>query len=212
MAPDHTLVLRFALINIAALGLLGAAYLQNWLVGFTEATTWVMSLVISGVFVWGLAVCGFRIWSMSRSLRLLRAGTPPDGTDASRLLARLARSNGEDRALQAGMVRMEFANHVSAVRAISNSLVFLGLIGTVIGFIIGLSGIDAAATTDVDKVAPMITQLINGMSVALYTTLLGAVLSIWLNVNVRILTDGAVWLLSRLVEVCGEPTPDADKA
>ena len=79
-------------------------------------------------------------------------------------------------------------------------LIFLGLIGTVIGFIIGLSGIDAAATTNVDKIAPMITELINGMSVALYTTLLGAVLNIWLNVNLRILTDGSVRLLALLVE------------
>jgi hypothetical protein len=49
----------------------------------------------------------------------------------------------------------------------------------------------------------MITQLINGMSVALYTTLLGAVLNIWLNVNIRLLTTGAVQQLALMTELEG---------
>jgi biopolymer transport protein ExbB/TolQ len=110
------------------------------------------------------------------------------------------------------MARMEYANQIGSVRFLANALVFLGLIGTVIGFIIGLSGIDAAATSDVDKIAPMITELINGMSVALYTTLLGAVLNIWLNVNLRILSDGAVRLLRLLLESATQTREAGDGA
>ena len=80
-------------------------------------------------------------------------------------------------------------------------LVFLGLIGTVIGFIIALSGVDPAAATEVENVAAMISTLINGMSVAMYTTLIGSVLYIWLIINYRILVTGTVDLIATIMEL-----------
>ncbi len=200
MTPNHTLLLRFALVNIVALGLVGAAWMQGWLDGFGERRTWIISLAIFAVFVWGLVLTGFRLLHMNRALLSVAADEQGRGTPYSATFDRLHAVSSDERALATNMARMEMGNQIGAIRYIANSLVFLGLIGTVIGFIIGLSGIDAAATTNVDKIAPMITELINGMSVALYTTLLGAVLNIWLNVNLRILTDGSVRLLALLVE------------
>jgi hypothetical protein len=46
----------------------------------------------------------------------------------------------------------------------------------------------------------MVATLIKGMSVALYTTLLGAVLNVWLNINHRILSTGTVNLVSYIVQ------------
>ena len=85
------------------------------------------------------------------------------------------------------------------VRHIANSLVLLGLIGTVIGFVIALSGVDPCAVGDVRNITPMVTNLLQGMSVALYTTLVGAVLNLWLTVNYHILAGGAVKLLTGVV-------------
>jgi biopolymer transport protein ExbB/TolQ len=79
--------------------------------------------------------------------------------------------------------------------------VFLGLLGTVIGFIMALSGVDAQAAGDVDAIGPMVTMLIDGMSVALYTTLVGAVLNIWLMINYRLLESGTVTLLTAVVDL-----------
>ena len=199
MNRHHPLLLRYALVNIVALGLTWAAYIQGWLEGFWEPRTWIMALAIAAVFLWGLGLAGYRIFRVSRALDALarREGVP---ADIAHRLARLERADPRERPLEMDMARMEYANQIGSVRFLANALVFLGLIGTVIGFIIGLSGIDAAATSDVYKIAPMITELINGMSVALYTTLLGAVLNIWLNVNLRILSDGAVRLLRTLLE------------
>lgn len=200
LTPNHTLLLRFALVNIVALGLIGAAWMQGWLDGFGEKRTWIISLGIFVVFVWGLVLTAFHLMHMNRALHSLAAGEQGRGTPYGATFERLKAVSTDERTLATSMARMEMGNQIGAIRYIANSLVFLGLIGTVIGFIIGLSGIDAAATTNVDKIAPMITELINGMSVALYTTLLGAVLNIWLNVNLRILTDGSVRLLALLVE------------
>ena len=199
MHRHHPLLLRYALVNIVALGLSWAAYVQGWLEGFWEPRTWIMALVIAAVFAWGLALAGFRIYRVSNAIAALTRGNVLPA-DVAHRLDQLHRADPRERTLMLDMARMEYANQIGAIRFLANALVFLGLIGTVIGFIIGLSGIDAAATSDVDKIAPMITELINGMSVALYTTLLGAVLNIWLNVNLRILNDGAVRLLRGLLE------------
>ncbi|RME95707.1 MAG: hypothetical protein D6773_18140 [Alphaproteobacteria bacterium] len=102
------------------------------------------------------------------------------------------------------MLRLQLSHHVQIIRQIANMLVFLGLIGTVIGFIIALSGVKPEAVSQADSVAAMVATLIRGMSVALYTTLLGAVLNVWLNINYRILATGTVNLMSELLRH-GEP-------
>lgn len=73
---------------------------------------------------------------------------------------------------------------------VANALVMLGLIGTVWGFIVALSGVDPATAGDVSKVAQMVSKLVEGMGIALYTTLEGSVLALWLTVNRQMLQDG----------------------
>ena len=85
------------------------------------------------------------------------------------------------------------------MRHIANSLVLLGLIGTVLGFIIALSGIEPGAAASVKAIGPMVSNLIRGMSVALYTTLVGAVLNLWLTVNYNQLARDTVRLVTDLV-------------
>jgi hypothetical protein len=77
----------------------------------------------------------------------------------------------------------------------------LGLIGTVIGFIIALSGVDPETASEVESIAGMVSTLISGMSVAMNTTLVGAVLYVWLSVNYGILTSGTVDLLARIIDL-----------
>ena len=99
------------------------------------------------------------------------------------------------------MLRLKLTNRIVVVRHIANALVFLGLIGTVIGFIIALSGIDPESASKAENVAAMVATLIGGMSVALYTTLIGSVLYIWLTVSYRILVTGTVDLIASTIEL-----------
>ena len=96
---------------------------------------------------------------------------------------------------------MKLTNRIVGVRHIANALVFLGLIGTVIGFIMALSGIDPEAASKAENVATMVATLIGGMSVALYTTLIGAILYIWLTVAYRILVTGTVDLIATTIDL-----------
>lgn len=81
----------------------------------------------------------------------------------------------------------------------ASSLVLLGLIGTVLGFIIALSGVSAQSATNLSETSAMVSRLISGMSVALYTTLEGAILNLWLIANYRMLAAGAAGLINGLV-------------
>ena len=97
-------------------------------------------------------------------------------------------------------LRMKLSQRISLVRHIAGSLVLLGLIGTVIGFIIALSGVDPESASDVKSIAPMVSSLIEGLSTALYTTLIGSVLNVWLMINYRLLAGGTVKLITALID------------
>ena len=115
-------------------------------------------------------------------------------------LESINRHDAQSRAISASALKMTLLR-IASIRHIGNSLVFLGLLGTVIGFIMALSGVDAQTAGDVDAIGPMVTTLIDGMSVALYTTLVGAVLNIWLMINYRLLESGTVTLLTAIVDL-----------
>ena len=201
MAYRYLLVMRFALVNVIAIGLVGAAYLQGWLAGLFVSHTLVLTGAIFLVFLYGLVLSGVKVWRTSIELNDVKTGSPDPDSRAGRYFRSVETNYAESRTVRVGMLRLRLSHRIVIVRHIASSLVFLGLIGTVIGFIIALSGVDAKAITEVENVAPMVSTLINGMSIALYTTLLGAVLNIWLTVNHRILATGTVALITSIIEL-----------
>jgi hypothetical protein len=169
MLFQYLLLTRFIVINTFFGALVLAAFGQGWLDTMISARLAELTLIIVAVFFYGLVACGWRI------------------------------SDSQSRALQAGTLRLELTDRIVAVRHISNTLIFLGLIGTVIGFIIALSAVDPNIAADAENVASVIATLIDGMSVALNTTLVGATLYLWLTVNYRVLTSGTVSLIAEVI-------------
>ena len=197
----YLLLVRFILINIISASLLFAVYLQGWLDNMFAKNTREFVILILVVFIYGLAICAVKIWRTCAELDEIRSGNPAPESRAGKYLATIYRNDRESRSIGATVLRAKLTNRITIVRHIANTLVLLGLIGTVVGFIIALSSVDPSASADSDTIAPVIARLINGMSVALYTTLVGSVLHIWLIVNHRILTTGTVNLYSAIVEL-----------
>jgi len=197
---DYLLLLRFTLFNSCALAVLAVAWANGLIGTIIAADTTRLVLVIITVFLGGLALCSRRIWQTSVELNAVRSGFPRRGTRVAAYLEQTAMSDGQGRGNLAAALRLKLATRIAPVRHIANSLVLLGLIGTVIGFIIALSGVDPEMAGDIGAVGPMVSTLIEGMAVALYTTLAGAVLSVWLMVDYRLLEAGVVNLLTQIVE------------
>ena len=201
IAYRYLLLLRFVLANSLALALVGAAAGQGWITAILTAEGSGYSLAIVGVFCVGL------FWSARRALEISQALNEIKRCERDRMpplpayLRLIQGRDGQSRALLASSLKLKLATRIAAVRHIANSLVLLGLIGTVIGFIVALSGIRPDAASDVSAIGPMISTLITGMAIALYTTLVGSLLHLWLMVNVRLLEGGTVKLLTATVEL-----------
>jgi len=199
--PTWLLLLRFCLVNIVGFGLVAAIWMQGWLTdAFSGYTGWLIGLVCA-VFIYGLVLCLIKVVMNSRNLNAVRAGRPNDGSRSARYLNDIHNHQSGERTIRANLLRLRITNDVVGVRHVANTLVFLGLVGTVIGFILALSGVDPEAASSTDKVAPMISTLITGMSIALYTTLVGAVLHVWLSINYRMLSADALALFDATVDL-----------
>ncbi len=198
-AARHLLVLRFTLFNMATFALLGAAWARGWIDAVLTADDTGLSLGIFFVFLVGLAICAWRIWEISAELEQAQARRPRAGSRSEGYLVAIVGRDSGSRAIEASRLKLTVSARISPVQHLSNSLVILGLIGTVIGFIIALSGVDPSTAGNVDAITPMVAELIHGMSVALYTTLVGAVLHLWLKINFLMLLGGSVSLIDRLV-------------
>lgn len=197
----YLLLLRFALINLIGLGLMSLAQLHGWVALALSADHTHLVAVIFLVFLVGLGVCAYRIAQTSRELNRARPFDPLVPSLAAEFLAKSRGRSGESRAILISTLRLKLTQRIAVVRHTANSLVLLGLIGTVVGFIIALSGVDPDKAGDFNAVAPMVSTLIEGMSTALFTTLVGAVLNVWLMVNYHLLAGGTVKLLTALVEL-----------
>jgi hypothetical protein len=198
---ESLLVLRFALVNLVAFGLLGGTYLQGYITLVLTSDQTYLCAAIVVVFLAGLGLCGSKVAWTSRELNRAKAFDPRQPSRAGRYLDQVRGRDAQGRAISSAALRLKLSSRIGGVRHVANSLVLLGLIGTVIGFIIALSGVEAERAGDVDTIAPMVSTLIEGMSVALYTTLVGAVLNLWLTVNYHLLAGGTVSLINEIVEL-----------
>jgi MotA/TolQ/ExbB proton channel family len=203
MPHAYLLLMRFALVNFAGFALLAAAWFQGWILVAHHADSTYQSHGIAALFFVGLAICAQKIWRTSVELNKVKRFDPfnPEPSLALKYMAQIRGRDASSRGMAASALKLKLSSRIGAVRFIANMLVILGLIGTVVGFIMALAGVNPETSADASAIAPMVSTLISGMSVALYTTLIGSVLNIWLMVNYQILVTGTVNLMTGIVEL-----------
>ncbi|MEE8535540.1 MAG: hypothetical protein V3S45_05795, partial [Kiloniellales bacterium] len=151
--PYHfLLLLRFLLTNILGFSLLAVAYAHGLIEKVVVADKTYLSVLIFAVFMCGLAACTREIWKTSSEINELKSFDPLRPSRAATYLAQLRGSKGDTRGILASSLRITLSQRVVIVRQVAGSLVLLGLIGTVIGFIIALSGVQAEQATDVKAI------------------------------------------------------------
>lgn len=198
---SYRLVLRCALLNAAALAFTAAAWAEGLVERAFAADQTRFVAVIVLVFAVGLALALGRVFWTSRQINLARRFDPATPSRAAAYATRAAGKDAQSRQILAQALRLELSQDITLVRHLGSSLVFLGLIGTVIGFIVALSGVDPGMAGETENVGPMVSALISGMSTALVTTLVGSVLNIWLMANYQLLATGTVRLINAIVEL-----------
>ncbi|MFK7889539.1 MAG: MotA/TolQ/ExbB proton channel family protein [Granulosicoccus sp.] len=197
---SSTLFFRLVLLNLLAFALLFAAWWEGFVATVVTADQTHLSVLIFFVFVVGLIISFWRALQINREIDQFCA--------VDKQAATVGVSNGDNGDGAApmappgsmGALRLRLTHRIASVRHIANVLVLLGLIGTVLGFIIALSGVNPESAGDIEGIAPMVSTLIQGMSTALYTTLIGSILNVWLSANYQILASGTVELMSRWID------------
>lgn len=150
--------------------------------------------------------------------RLVGGGEGYDDSEDSGLLSRFLNNlrgkrqtdPGADAAVLVAAFGDELANRHALGHFISDVLLKLGLLGTVVGFIFMLLPIGEIDEFDPSVMRELLAAMSSGMAVALYTTLAGLVTSTLLKLQYHVLDASAADLATRLsVLVDVRLNPDA---
>jgi len=194
MKWDYLLFYRWLALNVVGFAILWVFHMNGMVEPVFLGDSSYIVYVISGLFLYGMVLCGFRVWKTSRELNWVKRG------DKGKLKEFADKSRQADRESVKEAFEIKLFARISFVKYISSSLVMLGLLGTVIGFIMVLTNIPANAVGDAAQVGKLVGALTNGMGVALYTTLVGAITNLWLNANYTMLRTGVVNLVAAILE------------
>jgi hypothetical protein len=185
---------RFAALNLVGIAGLFLVWINGWVDRIVLGDSSRISIIIFALFLIGLVASAWRIDKVTRELDYLRMGEGGRLSDYRRAIGNVS-SSSATRSLE-----LRLFSRIAFIRHIANTLVLLGLIGTVVGFVLALTDINADMASDVNQVSRMVGTLIEGMGVALYTTLVGSVLNVWLAANYQLVATGTANLAAALID------------
>ena len=189
MKYKYLLLLRYSLVNALGLVFIIVIYSQGYLSKAIKGDVTNVVVLIIFLFLIGLSLASIKAFWISRELNYAYSLQTKNKSMLNNFLKKAKKLDASSRSNLVSSVRINISVKISNIKFIANILVILGLIGTVIGFIIALSGVDGSVSSNPEEVGKMVASLVKGMSVALYTTLAGSILSVWLNICYQILNN-----------------------
>lgn len=183
----------------AALVLFGAAWMQHrglWQT-LIQGDPSGISLGIVALSVLTTGWCGRRAWLLRQQAQ--------GGTDSSwRAAWRADRRQAPDMA--ANLLSERSHGPHETAWWLAAATIKLGLLGTVVGFIVMATQIGRMPTFDIDQVQALLKQMTQGMAIALYTTLVGLMANLWLGMQLLLLDRMADRIVADIVaEPLAEP-------
>lgn len=185
----------------AALVLFGAAWMQHrglWQ-ALIQGDPSGISLGIVALSVLTTGWCGRRAWL----LRQQAQGPSVSMTTSWRAAWRADRRQAPDMA--ANLLSERSHGPHETAWWLAAATIKLGLLGTVVGFIVMATQIGRMPTFDIDQVQALLKQMTQGMAIALYTTLVGLVANLWLGLQLLLLDRMADRIVADIV---AEPLPE----
>jgi hypothetical protein len=172
-----------------------------------------LAMAIALIFCIAVLQGAFAVWRLSKtsnSLRIIERHITsefdvptkiPNGP-VRRYVEALAKRRSPSTSEAPDMLLQAFAADVTAGHGfgwfVSDVLLSLGLLGTVIGFIAMLAPIGQLESGDEAALKAALTAMSGGMAIALYTTLAGLIGAVWLKVQGFLLDNGADDVIRRM--------------
>jgi hypothetical protein len=167
-----------------------------------------ISVVVMLLFLLTSVHCCYRSWQLSRQWQMataLRAQAlekgavslyAPGCSIVQDYLLSLRSVMAEENTLQAELMAERIRGSHQIGWFISGALIKLGLLGTVIGFVMMLSSISGLENLDISDIKHLMQQMTQGMGVAMNTTIVGLVSSMLLGVQYLLLDRSADQLVA----------------
>jgi hypothetical protein len=210
---EHLLWLKSLLLLMITIFALIAAWhyglLQQVLFDEPSGLAMVIALVFAVAVLQGSA-CVWQLSQASNAVRVIERhvlsevklpARLPEGP-VRRYVEALARREAPKPGDPADTLLEAFTSEVTAGHAfgwfVSDVLLSLGLLGTVIGFIAMLAPIGVLDGGDEAALKSALTAMSGGMAIALYTTLVGLIGALWLKIQGYLLDHGADQLIRRM--------------
>ena len=159
----------FNTMMAALTGWIGMTWVEKIIAGDSSYITW----VITGLFVLILMSTFRQAYKTSKDYNYLKELSVETTAPIPTLIDQV---RAKKRLLRIG--------HIQQGAIVLGTL---GLIGTVVGFILSLEAVDGASLATSEGTQLAVASMIDGMGVALYTTLVGAYFGLWTDVNYQIL-------------------------
>ncbi len=203
--PMDTTFFLWLLLAGVMIFFLGVLYDQNVIATILQVDRTLLSLVIMVLFFVASASCGIWTFQLSREMNIVaiarQSRMKADDLPPS-LLKRYALARGDHDAARERALLEELnttlVGYCEIGWLVSDLLIKIGLVGTLIGFIIMLASVAQTASLNVDNLRAILEHMSSGMRIALYTTLSGLIGSILLTVQYYILERGIDVLHARI--------------
>ena len=166
----NLLLYRLAVVNTTLAALFGYLGYKGYLAMALAGDPTGITIAVAALFLVVTASMLKRAWKTAEGMNWLKTATPvqlrvaPTGKPWTKRMAK-----------------------IKHVKDASTWLAGLGLIGTMVGFVMALNGLDVGSLTELSGVQAMIPQMMTGMKVALFTSLAGLGFGMWNEVNYRML-------------------------
>lgn len=189
----------YFVINMAGFGLLALSWLKGLVELVIVRDTSYICIMIFALFLVGLVLAYLRIRGVNRMFDDIAGNT-------GEWLAKYRAVDAKDSGKALEGLRVMLGRKLMWLNTVLFHLPALGLLGTVVGIAMSIEG---SVYTNADNIAQVVDkvffQIMNGLSVAFYTTIVGMLFMIWLGINTKLIEVESMRLIE---EVLHSDAPD----
>ncbi|MBU0654084.1 MAG: MotA/TolQ/ExbB proton channel family protein [Gammaproteobacteria bacterium] len=154
---------------------------------FATDTTWLSPLMVA-LFLLTCLHCGYRCLFLAHQTHALQHWQAGNKPDESALMSGYLRElqaipNAHEKQLMAELLGEQLRGQHQVGWFVTGLLIKLGLLGTVVGFVIMLGSMTQIESLDIEQVQTLMQQMTQGMKIALNTTIIGLVGSMLLGLQ-----------------------------
>jgi hypothetical protein len=207
MKYNNALLYKWLIGNSFAFLIVYVAWLQGWVQIALASDASFISIAMAALFGFFWLLSSYRVVYFNRETsRFIDNAGQGIAAEYFESLRRKSRNQGGgavDQSMLASALRGRVLLSVQIFNYVSNLMVLMALIGTVLGFVIATHGLGDLLLQGegVERLKSVLGQIVNGLGVAPFTTLTGSILGgVWLGVHHQLLSRAATALVIGIVE------------